>query len=102
MDERNYRNDGGQLHFTKTLAQGDDCLKAGRQLGKCKLWLLNLVCCDGRFYWLCTHHTQSFIITCRSMRLKPKFIPNLIKNQKSKPVDYTESTGFMLKILITK
>ncbi|MBD9051229.1 MAG: hypothetical protein EGR41_08155 [Ruminococcus sp.] len=25
MDERNYRNDGGQLHLTKTLAQGDDC-----------------------------------------------------------------------------
>ncbi|MBU5473705.1 L-2-amino-thiazoline-4-carboxylic acid hydrolase [Roseburia sp. MSJ-14] len=25
MDERNYRNDGGQLHRTKTLAQGDDC-----------------------------------------------------------------------------
>jgi len=48
------------------------------------------------------HHTQSFIITCRSMRLKPKFIPNLIKNPKLKPVDYTESTGFMLKILITK
>lgn len=47
-------------------------------------------------------HTQSFMITCRSKRLKPKFIPNLIKNQKSKPVDYTESTGFMLKILITK
>ena len=37
MDERNYRNDGGQLHRTKTLAQGDDCcnfhvtkMKAGR------------------------------------------------------------------------
>lgn len=25
MDERNYRNEGGQLHRTKTLAQGDDC-----------------------------------------------------------------------------
>ncbi|WP_440453221.1 hypothetical protein [Ruminococcus intestinalis] len=25
MDERNYRNDGRQLHLTKTLAQGDDC-----------------------------------------------------------------------------
>lgn len=25
MDERNYRNDGGELHRTKTLAQGDDC-----------------------------------------------------------------------------
>lgn len=25
MDERNYRNDGGQLHRTKTLAQGDEC-----------------------------------------------------------------------------
>ena len=25
MDERNYRNDGGQLHRTKTLANGDDC-----------------------------------------------------------------------------
>lgn len=24
MDERNYRNEGGQLHRTKTLAQGDD------------------------------------------------------------------------------
>ena len=37
MDERSYRNDGGQLHRTKTLAQGDDCcnfhvtkLKAGQ------------------------------------------------------------------------
>lgn len=35
--EKNYRNDGGQLHRTKTLAQGDDCcnfhvtkMKAGR------------------------------------------------------------------------
>ena len=25
MDERNYRNEGGQLHRTKTLANGDDC-----------------------------------------------------------------------------
>lgn len=25
MDERNYRNEGGQLHRTKTLAQGDEC-----------------------------------------------------------------------------
>lgn len=25
MDERNYRNEGGNLHRTKTLAQGDDC-----------------------------------------------------------------------------
>ncbi len=25
MDERNYRNEGGKLHRTKTLAQGDDC-----------------------------------------------------------------------------
>ncbi len=25
MDERNYRNDGGQLHRTKTLANGDEC-----------------------------------------------------------------------------
>lgn len=25
MGERNYRNEGGQLHRTKTLAQGDDC-----------------------------------------------------------------------------
>ena len=25
MDERNYRNEGGQLHRTKTLAQGDVC-----------------------------------------------------------------------------
>lgn len=25
MDERSYRNDGGQLHRTKTLANGDDC-----------------------------------------------------------------------------
>lgn len=25
MDERNYRNEGGQLHRTKTLVQGDDC-----------------------------------------------------------------------------
>jgi len=25
MNERNYRNDGGQQHLTKTLAQGDDC-----------------------------------------------------------------------------
>ncbi len=25
MDERNYRNEGGQLHRTKTLAQGNDC-----------------------------------------------------------------------------
>lgn len=25
MDERNYRNDGGQLHRTKTLGNGDDC-----------------------------------------------------------------------------
>ena len=25
MDDRNYRNEGGQLHRTKTLAQGDDC-----------------------------------------------------------------------------
>ena len=25
MDERNYRNEGGELHRTKTLAQGDDC-----------------------------------------------------------------------------
>lgn len=25
MDERSYRNDGGELHRTKTLAQGDDC-----------------------------------------------------------------------------
>ena len=25
MDERSYRNDGGQLHRTKTLAHGDDC-----------------------------------------------------------------------------
>ena len=24
MDERNYRNEGGQLHRTKTLAQGDE------------------------------------------------------------------------------
>lgn len=25
MDERNYRNEGGKLHRTKTLAQGDEC-----------------------------------------------------------------------------
>ena len=25
MDERSYRNDGGQLHRTKTLANGDEC-----------------------------------------------------------------------------
>lgn len=25
MDERNYRNEGGQLHRTKTLANGDEC-----------------------------------------------------------------------------
>lgn len=25
MDERNYRNEGGELHRTKTLANGDDC-----------------------------------------------------------------------------
>ena len=25
MDERNYRNEGGQLHRTRTLAQGDEC-----------------------------------------------------------------------------
>lgn len=25
MDERNYKNEGGKLHRTKTLAQGDDC-----------------------------------------------------------------------------
>ena len=25
MDERNYRNEGGQLQRTKTLAQGDEC-----------------------------------------------------------------------------
>lgn len=25
MDERNYRNEGGELHRTKTLAQGDEC-----------------------------------------------------------------------------
>lgn len=25
MDERNYRNEGGKLHRTKTLAQGDSC-----------------------------------------------------------------------------
>ncbi len=25
MDERNYWNEGGQLHCTKTLAQGDEC-----------------------------------------------------------------------------
>lgn len=25
MDERNYRNEGGRLHRTKTLANGDDC-----------------------------------------------------------------------------
>ena len=25
MDERNYRNEGGQLHRTKTLGQGDEC-----------------------------------------------------------------------------
>lgn len=25
MDERNYRNEGGELHRTKTLAQGDTC-----------------------------------------------------------------------------
>ncbi len=25
MDERNYKNEGGQLHRTKTLAQGDNC-----------------------------------------------------------------------------
>lgn len=25
MDERNYRSEGGQLHRTKTLAQGDEC-----------------------------------------------------------------------------
>ena len=25
MDERNYRNEGGQLHRTKTRAQGDEC-----------------------------------------------------------------------------
>ena len=25
MDERNYRNEGGKLHRTKTLAHGDDC-----------------------------------------------------------------------------
>ncbi len=25
MDERSYRNEGGQLHRTKTLANGDEC-----------------------------------------------------------------------------
>lgn len=25
MDERNYRNEGGQLQRTKTIAQGDEC-----------------------------------------------------------------------------
>ena len=25
MDERNYRNMGGELHRTKTLGQGDEC-----------------------------------------------------------------------------
>lgn len=25
VDERNYRNEGGQLHRTKTLGQGDEC-----------------------------------------------------------------------------